>query len=141
MVIKCTMLYLLLHIMCVGLKPPPAYTPSTGLPTSTPAATSTVSGLTGLTGLMGKQPATTIATPSIGAGLGLPKPTVAAAVKPGLTGLTATTGPSTTSLTSSASSGVGGGSGAGKTYTYKELENLVNKVRREGGRGRGGVWS
>ena len=114
--------------VCVytGLKPPPPYTaPTSGLslnPTLT--ATTTVSGLTGLTS---KLTTTTTAAPGVGLGLGLPKPTAASTIKPGLTGLTTAATTASTGLTSSAAGGAAGG--YGKKYTYKELENLVNKVR------------
>ena len=104
----------------VGLKPPPPYI----APAST--ATMTASGLTGLTS---KLTTTTTTTPGVGLGLGLPKSTIGTTtVKPGLTGLTTTTATAPTSLTGAAASGAVGG-GSGKSYNYKELENLVNKVR------------
>ena len=107
-----------------GLKPPPPYSAqTTGLSLS--QTSSAASGLTGLTSKL-----TTTATPGVGLGVGLPKPAAASTIKPGLTGLMTAATTASTGLTSSAASGAAGGGSSGKKYTYKELENLVNKVRK-----------
>lgn len=109
-----------LSFFYTGLKPPPPYT----APPASSATTTATSGLTGLTGLTSKlTTTTTTAAPGVsGLGLTLQKPTAASTntVKPGLN-LTTTTAAASTG-------GAIAGGGSGKSYTYKELENLVNKV-------------
>ena len=108
------------------MKPPPPYAaPPSGLPTLSSGASTATTGLSGFTSKPGTAYVTTPGTTSLG--LGLPKPTITSTLGPSLTGLSTSGTTGTTGLSSLTASGAGG-SAPQKKYTYKELENLINKV-------------